>query len=105
MPKYKLTNSSTSDCIALLHARYDEVHPDTHIGIDRALGLVPANGDLHEWVGRMLDHAAVAPDQELPGLIEALGAVLSIDERPAAELVDERRAAETPSARRHTHGH
>jgi len=92
MPKYKLAPTNADDCVAFLHARYGDDHPDTHAGMTRALGLVPTSGDLQEWVDRMLDVVATAPVAEVPGLIEALEAVLSTDERPAVELVDERRS-------------
>jgi hypothetical protein len=45
---------------------------------------------VQEWVSRILDTAAGVPDPEVPGLIEALQVLLSIEERPAVELIDER---------------
>jgi len=98
MPKYKLAPTNADDCVAFLHARYADVHPDAHIGMNRALGIVPTSGDLQEWVERMLEVVATAPAAEVPGLIEVLEAVLSADERPAGELVDECRS-------RGSHGH
>jgi hypothetical protein len=92
MPRYKLAHDNIADPIDFLQHRYDEVEPDAHVGMDRALGLVPASRDPQEWVERMLDAAATAPDAEIPGLIEALQAVLLIDERPADALVAERRS-------------
>ena len=70
---------------------YQDVDPTLHVGMDRALSLAAGSADPQEWVTRILDTAANAPDTEIPGLIEALQALLSTEERPAAELIDERR--------------
>ncbi|HEY3830207.1 MAG TPA: hypothetical protein VGL57_13520 [Solirubrobacteraceae bacterium] len=89
MPTYKLAVTKTWLCIEFLQSRYQDVDPAVHLGLDRALSL--AGGDPQEWVNRILDTAANAPDTEIPGLVEALQALLSMEERPAAELIDERR--------------
>jgi hypothetical protein len=91
MPTYKLAVTKTWLCIEFLQSRYQDVDPAVHLGMDRALSVAAGSADPQEWVNRILDTAADVPDTEIPGLIEALQALLSIDERPAAELIDERR--------------
>lgn len=63
-------------------------------GLIAALTCAPAKAmftgqDAHAWVAHILNHAAKAPESELPGLAAALECLLSIEERPAAELIDE----------------
>jgi hypothetical protein len=91
MPTYKVVATNTWLCIEFVQRRYQDVDPAMHLGMDRALSLAAGSVDPQEWVNRILDAAATAPDTEIPGLIEALQALLSIEERPAAELIDGRR--------------
>jgi hypothetical protein len=92
MPIYKLATTNIWLGIEFLQKRYQDVDPALHLlGMDRALSLAVGSAGPQEWVNRILDTAATAPNTEIPGLIEALQALLSIDERPAAELIDERR--------------
>lgn len=96
MRKLKLAITDPSDGIALIRNQFDDVRPEFHIGMNTALKLVPATAilrsdDLNEWVTRILDHATEAPETEICGLVEALNCLLSLEERPAEELIDERR--------------
>lgn len=91
MSTLKLATTNRWHCVEFLQSRYQDVDPAIHLGLDRALSLAAASVDVQDWVSRILDRSADAPDVEIPGLIEALEALLSIDERPAAELIDERR--------------
>jgi hypothetical protein len=91
MSTLKLATTNRWHCIEFLQRRYQDVDPAIHLGMDRALSLAAGSANVQDWVSRILDTAVDAPASEIPGLIEALEALLSIDERPAAELIDERR--------------
>jgi hypothetical protein len=92
MPTYKLATTNRWHCIEFLQSRYQDVDPAMHLGMDRAVSLATGSANVQEWVSRILDIAVNAPDAEIPGLIEALEGLLSIEEHPATELIDERRA-------------
>lgn len=70
MSAYKLATTSTHAQIEFLQVHRREVAPALHPGIDRALALVAdiAGDDPHEWVSQILQAAANAPDNEIPGL-------------------------------------
>jgi len=89
MSTLKLAITHTREGVADIHDRRSDVDDGLHLGMDKAQTLV--SQDAHEWVTRILDHAAGATEQEIPGLIEASECLLSSDERPAAQLIDQRR--------------
>lgn len=96
MPQYKL-GPGYELVVQFIRMRLGEVDAGAHPGMLKALTLVPkevglTDAEAHEWVKRILDYSASAPEQEVWGLIEALEALLSIDERPAEQLIGERRA-------------
>jgi hypothetical protein len=110
MPKYKLAMKSTSEGCDFVYGQLDAVDESLHPGIKVALSLalptVPARSishapptdmttedDVQQWVSRILDRAAVAPESELLGLAEALDGLLSWEERSSEDLIDERRSA------------
>ena len=49
--------------------------------------------DVRVWVDLILAQAAVAPEEEIPGLVSALECILSVDDRDAGQLVERVRAA------------
>jgi hypothetical protein len=91
MSNLKLACTDRRSCVMFLAAHYKDVDEAMCAGIDRALALVMDSADVQDWVSRILETAADAPDAEIPGLTEALGALLSTEERPAAELIAARR--------------
>lgn len=90
MSTLKLAVTLSTEGMTLIRHRRLEVDAAELPGMDRAQTLVRSNPQ--DWASQILDHAAIAPEAELPGLIEALDCLLSIDERPSAELVQERRS-------------
>jgi hypothetical protein len=97
MNKFKLAVTDCGEGLALVHSRFEDVEPDLHVGMHAALKLAPSRvrpttEDIHEWVERILAHATKAPEAEIDGLAEALKCLLSLDERPAEQLIGDARA-------------
>jgi hypothetical protein len=82
----------------LIRAQMEEVVEALHPAMYAALKLVPATApltleDAHEWVEKILDLAAAAPEAEIAGLIEALDCLLSMDEWSSEDLIAQRRGS------------
>ncbi len=96
MQKYKLAFTDVVECRKFMEGRKREVEEEYLRGLDRALALAPERSrmtvaDMHNWVEAILKACADASDAYLPGLIDALDCILSMDERSSESLVDERR--------------
>ncbi len=96
MPQYKLAFTDVYECTKFMQGRKREVDEDYRRGLNRALALAPTGSsmnvtDMHEWVESILKASAAASDADVPGLIGALGCILSMEGCSSASLVDERR--------------
>ncbi len=96
MNRMKLAVSSVVEGRQLIRDRMEEVDESSHPGMLTVLKLVPAKKifgleDPSVWVDKMLTLSATAPEAEMPGIAEALGCLLSLDEWPAADLIQMRR--------------
>jgi hypothetical protein len=96
MHEPKFADTDADELVELIRSRRKEVEPGTCAGIDTALALLPREAgltieDLRQWVCLILDAAPGVATAEIPGLVEALECVLSIDDRDAGQLVDRAR--------------
>jgi hypothetical protein len=81
---------------AFIRSRIEDVGESLHPGMYAALKLVPAKAELtlkdaHDWVEKILDLAATAPEAQLRGLAEALDCLLSNEEWSSDDLIAQRR--------------
>lgn len=93
----KLAVADANEGLVLVLNRVEDAAESETIGLAAALKCAPAKArlnaeDAREWVAQILRRAAEAPEPELPGLTTALECLLSMDERPAADLIGEMRA-------------
>jgi hypothetical protein len=100
----KLAVADANESRVLILNRAAEAIGSEAAGLTAALKCGPSkarlNGeDAREWVARILTHATDAPESELPGLTAALECLLSMDERPAHDLIGEARGGTTLTRR------